>query len=88
MGMKPLILLCFGRPTGRAQNRPLRCNKARKGFKNKRIHWRTFRHSVVYWPGRKSSVERRRAKMAWKAPKIVEVPCGMEINMYVSATRK
>jgi coenzyme PQQ precursor peptide PqqA len=30
----------------------------------------------------------RRAKMAWKAPKIVEVPCGMEINMYVSATRK
>jgi coenzyme PQQ precursor peptide PqqA len=30
----------------------------------------------------------RRAKMAWKAPKIVEVPCGMEINMYVSATRR
>ncbi|MDA9479438.1 pyrroloquinoline quinone biosynthesis protein PqqA [Bradyrhizobium sp. CCBAU 65884] len=26
--------------------------------------------------------------MAWKAPKIVEVPCGMEINMYVSANRK
>ncbi|WP_354095488.1 pyrroloquinoline quinone precursor peptide PqqA [Bradyrhizobium sp. RT10b] len=26
--------------------------------------------------------------MAWKAPTIVEVPCGMEINMYVSATRK
>jgi len=26
--------------------------------------------------------------MAWKAPKIVEVACGMEINMYVSATRK
>jgi len=26
--------------------------------------------------------------MAWKAPKVVEVPCGMEINMYVSATRK
>ncbi|MDX3966513.1 pyrroloquinoline quinone precursor peptide PqqA [Bradyrhizobium sp. PUT101] len=26
--------------------------------------------------------------MAWKAPKIIEVPCGMEINMYVSATRK
>jgi coenzyme PQQ precursor peptide PqqA len=38
--------------------------------------------------GRKSSVSSRRAKMAWKAPKIVEVPCGMEINMYVSATRK
>ncbi|HEY4737752.1 MAG TPA: pyrroloquinoline quinone precursor peptide PqqA [Bradyrhizobium sp.] len=26
--------------------------------------------------------------MAWKAPKIVEVPCGMEINMYASAARK
>jgi len=26
--------------------------------------------------------------MAWKTPQIVEVPCGMEINMYVSATRK
>ncbi|RXT51493.1 MULTISPECIES: pyrroloquinoline quinone precursor peptide PqqA [unclassified Bradyrhizobium] len=26
--------------------------------------------------------------MAWKTPKIIEVPCGMEINMYVSATRK
>ena len=23
--------------------------------------------------------------MAWKAPKIVEVPVGMEINMYVCA---
>jgi coenzyme PQQ precursor peptide PqqA len=32
--------------------------------------------------------EKWRAEMAWKAPKIVEVPCGMEINMYVSATRK
>jgi len=26
--------------------------------------------------------------MAWKAPKIVEVPCGMEINMYALAARK
>jgi len=27
-------------------------------------------------------------KMAWKAPKIVEVPVGMEINMYACAARK
>jgi coenzyme PQQ precursor peptide PqqA len=33
-------------------------------------------------------LENGEPKMAWKAPKIVEVPCGMEINMYVSATRK
>jgi coenzyme PQQ precursor peptide PqqA len=26
--------------------------------------------------------------MAWKTPKIVEVPVGMEINMYASAARK
>jgi coenzyme PQQ precursor peptide PqqA len=29
-----------------------------------------------------------RAKMAWKAPKIVEVSVGMEINMYACAARK
>ena len=28
------------------------------------------------------------AEMAWKAPKIVEVSVGMEINMYMCATRK
>jgi coenzyme PQQ precursor peptide PqqA len=30
----------------------------------------------------------RRAIMAWKTPKIVEVPVGMEINMYACAARK
>ena len=33
-------------------------------------------------------VSKRSAKMAWKAPKIVEVPVGMEINMYACAARK
>jgi coenzyme PQQ precursor peptide PqqA len=28
------------------------------------------------------------SRMAWKAPKIVEVPVGMEINMYACAARK
>jgi coenzyme PQQ precursor peptide PqqA len=28
------------------------------------------------------------SQMAWKAPKIVEVPVGMEINMYACAARK
>jgi len=31
---------------------------------------------------------KRSAKMAWKTPKIVEVPVGMEINMYACAARK
>jgi coenzyme PQQ precursor peptide PqqA len=30
----------------------------------------------------------RRAKMDWKTPRIVEVPVGMEINMYACAARK
>ena len=30
----------------------------------------------------------RRTRMAWKTPKIVEVPVGMEINMYACAARK
>jgi coenzyme PQQ precursor peptide PqqA len=34
------------------------------------------------------NTSKRRAQMAWKAPKIVEVPVGMEINMYACAARK
>jgi coenzyme PQQ precursor peptide PqqA len=30
----------------------------------------------------------RRAKMAWKTPRIVEVSVGMEINIYACAARK
>ena len=29
-----------------------------------------------------------RTLMSWKTPKIVEVPVGMEINMYACAARK
>jgi coenzyme PQQ precursor peptide PqqA len=43
--------------------------------------------AVGYYAGRSSS-GLRRAKMAWKTPKIVEVPVGMEINMYACAARK
>jgi coenzyme PQQ precursor peptide PqqA len=31
---------------------------------------------------------KRESQMAWKAPKVVEVSVGMEINMYMCATRK
>jgi len=34
------------------------------------------------------SLSGRRTEMAWKTPKIVEVPVGMEINMYACAARK
>lgn len=39
-------------------------------------------------PGGYVRIREMESQMAWKTPKIVEVPCGMEINMYVSATRK
>ena len=44
--------------------------------------------ALVYGGGRMIVRLTRRAKMAWKTPKIVEVPVGMEINMYACAARK
>jgi coenzyme PQQ precursor peptide PqqA len=35
-----------------------------------------------------SSRQQGEISMAWKTPKIVEVPVGMEINMYACAARK
>jgi coenzyme PQQ precursor peptide PqqA len=35
-----------------------------------------------------SKVMPREVGMAWKAPKVIEVPVGMEINMYACAARK
>jgi coenzyme PQQ precursor peptide PqqA len=54
----------------------------------KRFHWRTLRSSVPYSGGRNSSGSKKESQMAWKAPKIIEVPVGMEINMYACAARK
>jgi coenzyme PQQ precursor peptide PqqA len=54
----------------------------------KRFHWRTFRSAVPYLPRAESVRFQKESQMAWKAPKIVEVPVGMEINMYACAARK
>jgi coenzyme PQQ precursor peptide PqqA len=54
----------------------------------KRFNWRTFSSAVPYLRGRSSSGNQKERQMAWKAPKIVEVPVGMEINMYACAARK
>jgi coenzyme PQQ precursor peptide PqqA len=53
-----------------------------------KFKWRTFPAEVPWSQGGSSSGRKWRAKMAWKAPKIVEVSVGMEINMYMCATRK
>lgn len=47
----------------------------------------SVRSNLTRWADT-SEFAKMESQMAWKAPKIVEVPCGMEINMYVSATRK
>jgi coenzyme PQQ precursor peptide PqqA len=52
----------------------------------KRINWRTFSHEA-FSGGDVHPVKKGR-QMAWKAPKILEVSVGMEINMYMCATRK
>jgi coenzyme PQQ precursor peptide PqqA len=54
----------------------------------KRFRWRTLLSAVLYRAGRNSSGSKKESQMAWKAPKIIEVPVGMEINMYACAARK
>jgi coenzyme PQQ precursor peptide PqqA len=45
-----------------------------------------IRSTLPLWA--KSVRYQKESQMAWKAPKIVEVPVGMEINMYACAARK
>jgi coenzyme PQQ precursor peptide PqqA len=59
------------------------------GFYRQKISLANFSIPISLSPrGRNASGLARRAKMAWKTPKIVEVPVGMEINMYACAARK
>jgi coenzyme PQQ precursor peptide PqqA len=65
-----------------------RCSIKTEGVHGQRFNWRTFL-TVFSLSGRAMFVPfARRAKMAWKTPRIVEVPVGMEINMYACAARK
>jgi coenzyme PQQ precursor peptide PqqA len=41
--------------------------------------------SIPAWSSRQTTWENA---MTWKTPEIVEVPVGMEINMYACAARK
>jgi coenzyme PQQ precursor peptide PqqA len=84
----PLIRHCFDGARHRWVNY-CASHHRRPGFSNQK----DFAGEVLvphYVRARARSVrfDLRRAKMAWKAPKIVEVPVGMEINMYACAARK
>jgi coenzyme PQQ precursor peptide PqqA len=55
----------------------------------RRARLRDFEGDPIAARVRQSAVPfERRSEMAWKTPKIVEVPVGMEINMYACAARK
>ena len=47
-----------------------------------------FDPRYLNYPRAKFVRQQRETNMAWKAPKIVEVAVGMEINMYMCAARK
>jgi coenzyme PQQ precursor peptide PqqA len=85
-----LIRLWFGQRDAQISEFLSRCSMEAPWFYDKRFHWRTFQSRLVYLAVRAEIVRftTRRAKMAWKTPKIVEVPVGMEINMYACAARK
>jgi coenzyme PQQ precursor peptide PqqA len=47
-----------------------------------------FRITLSGQGGNRPVFHNKESQMAWKTPKIVEVPVGMEINMYACAARK
>lgn len=57
-------------------------------FQDKKISLANFYFRSTLFERAEFAPFARRATMAWKAPKIVEVPVGMEINMYACAARK
>ena len=63
-------------------------HKHSSGFKTKDFTGELFDPKYLNPGGRSFVRYQRENQMAWKAPKIVEVPVGMEINMYMCATRK
>jgi coenzyme PQQ precursor peptide PqqA len=47
-----------------------------------------FYNCITLWQRTKIVPLEKETVMSWKTPKIVEVPVGMEINMYACAARK
>jgi coenzyme PQQ precursor peptide PqqA len=67
----------------------LRCKRG-SGDHDVKISLAKFSPRATLWGDQSTepAEQQRSAKMAWKAPKIIEVPVGMEINMYACAARK
>jgi coenzyme PQQ precursor peptide PqqA len=58
------------------------------GFFSEDLAGELFDPRYLKHQGRSSPDRNKESEMAWKAPKIVEVSVGMEINMYMCASRK
>ena len=58
------------------------------GISDKKISLANFLIRSTLSPRAESVRYQKESQMAWKTPKIVEVPVGMEINMYACAARK
>jgi coenzyme PQQ precursor peptide PqqA len=86
--MNLLMRHWFDGKAGCRRQEIVHCNIIRSRYRRKDSAGELF--VPYYLVGRAEFVRLylRRAKMAWKAPKIVEVPVGMEINMYACAARK
>ena len=81
-GSRPIILFCMRAPS-------LHCSKSQSTVLFPQdLTGEVCSTHYVTCEGGYVRILQGSETMAWKAPKIVEVPCGMEINMYVSATRK
>jgi coenzyme PQQ precursor peptide PqqA len=66
----------------------LHCNMNRSS-QNAKISLANFSFCITLsHEGGNSPFFEKESQMAWKTPKIVEVPVGMEINMYACAARK
>jgi coenzyme PQQ precursor peptide PqqA len=86
--LKPLISRGFAVSRRRSVNSCRAAAKSSLKPPEKKISLAKFSFGITLWVGRNASGSKKESQMAWKAPKIVEVPVGMEINMYACAARK
>jgi coenzyme PQQ precursor peptide PqqA len=66
----------------------LQCSINTPRFHAKDLTGELFDPHYLMLEGGVRPVPKKERQMAWNAPKIIEVSVGMEINMYMCATRK
>jgi coenzyme PQQ precursor peptide PqqA len=79
--------LCSILPPGQAAPFAMQ-QDAHRNSREKDFAGELFVRQYLMGEGGIRPVPKKESQMAWKAPKIIEVPVGMEINMYACAARK